>query len=384
MIDCTPSRYDTGSVQVSVGGKATRETGKFGLRSTVRFIDMATLGTFARRILGIDKDHWNASQYRFVDQKSAKLCEGPTMQNRPLISPSPDLLADILEIFQDYRLLRASGVFNNPFRDYMIRVRCKPCFLAGQFLQFALCGASLLLLQFGAQAAVSMPNGLNGRPAVLLSVAGRSNLSNTKIDAEKPIDIDGVRCIHVADRSKVEDAVAQDQIGLSLPGLQEFSLSGAGLERDLNPSFKRPDGDSLDRQIPGQNAVIERECPIWPERSLGLFVQFVGIADLADTADYNLSGQAEVFPGIGVGQFVQSELPESFGFPGAFADPITTSISFAKRVPQSGGRIFRRYELYFGNQLHCLIVAHCFQYGNRNQLKVNRLKAVVSNLGGWK
>jgi hypothetical protein len=128
--------------------------GENGLRGTVQFIDMAALRTLARSIPGIDKDHGNSGECGFVRDKLPELGEGPAVQNRPLIAPSSDPRTNPGEFFQDYRLLRASGVFNDLFRNYVVSVFGKARFLARKLLQPAFCGAGLFALQFGAQAAM--------------------------------------------------------------------------------------------------------------------------------------------------------------------------------------------------------------------------------------
>ena len=95
------------------------------MRRTVRFIGMAALRTFARRVAGIDKDHRHACQRRFVSEEHAELGEGPAMQNGTLRTPGPDPQANVPEFFQNNRLLRAWGVLNDLLRDYVTGVSGK-------------------------------------------------------------------------------------------------------------------------------------------------------------------------------------------------------------------------------------------------------------------
>ena len=115
---------------------------------------------------------------------------------------------------------------------YVIGVGGKAGVPARKLLQFSPGAASLLLLQFAAQAAMSMPDALDGRAAVLLSGAGNGNLAHARIDSEKTFDIDGFRLIHMARGGEVENALVQNQVGLALPGLQQFCLARASFKRD--------------------------------------------------------------------------------------------------------------------------------------------------------
>src|ERR1700688_2422972 len=158
----TPASEDAGSVEIGVGREETLPTGEDGLRRTVRFIDMAALRTFTRRVPGIYLDHRYARKRRLVKQKQSQLGECPAMQNRSLRTPSPDPQPDVPEVFKNNRLLRASGVLNDLLRYYVVGVGGETGLLARQFPQLALCAASLFLLEFGPQAAMAMSDAFDG------------------------------------------------------------------------------------------------------------------------------------------------------------------------------------------------------------------------------
>ena len=340
------------------------------MRRTIRFVGMAALRTFARRVAGIDKDHRHACERRFVSKKHAELGESPAMQNRTLRTLSPDPQPDVLEVFKNNRLLRASGVLNDLLRDYVIRVCGETGLPARQLPQFALCAASLLLLQFGAQAAVAMPHAFDNRTAVLLSGAGNGNLGNAKVHAEKAVDVDRFRLIDIAGYGKVEDSLMQDQVGFTLPAPQKFGLARASFKTDLHPAIDGPDRDDIG--FPRQDSVIEGKRAIGPERSLDLLVELIGIADLADAAHDYLGRQAELVPRPGICQLVQRELPEGFGFPCAGADPVAAGIGGVQRVEQRREGVRRGGEFHFGGQLHTSSIEDS---GLQIQLKAIRLKA---------
>lgn len=340
------------------------------MRGTVRFIGMATLRTFTGRVTGIDKGHRHACELRLVGQKHTELGEGPAMQNGTLRTPSPDPLANVGQFFQHNRLLRASGVLNDLLRDYVIRMCGETGLPARQFAQFALCAASLLLLQLGPQAAMAMPNALDGSAAVLLSSAGNGNLGNAQVHAQKAVNIDGFRLIYIAGCGEVEKALVQDQVRFPLAGFQQRNLARASFKPDLKATFYGPYRDSIG--FPRQDAVIEGDRPVRPERPLHLLVQLVGIADFADASHGNLSGQPELIPRIGVSQLVQSELPEGLRLPCAGADPVAAGISRVERFGERREGFRRGGKFNLGGELHNSSIDNS---GIQIQLKALRLKA---------
>ena len=148
----------------------TDGTAECGLIGPVLFCDVSTSAAFSRSIAWINQHEQHSGQGRFIGDKEPELREGPTMQNRPLLAPSPDPKPNTPEVLQDNRPLRAFSASNNLLRDYVIGVSGKTSLFTGKLLQTSFSRASLLLLQFGPQAAATVTNRTSLTAAVALTI----------------------------------------------------------------------------------------------------------------------------------------------------------------------------------------------------------------------
>ena len=58
---------------------------------------------------------------------------------------------------------------------------------------------------------------------------------------------------------QIDNAFVENQVGLALPGLQQFCLARASFKRDLQAPFDDPDRNHLLARIPRQDTVVERK-----------------------------------------------------------------------------------------------------------------------------
>ena len=274
------------------------------------------------------------------------------MQNRSLRTPSPDPRSYPRKFLNGNTSLRASGGFNDVFRNTVIRVISETGLLARKLFQFSFCAATAILLQFGAQAAMAMPDALNGGSAVGFTVAGGGDYSYTKINADKRLHIDRIWRVRVADCGEIEVRSVQNKITLSLSGFQQIQLARTGLKRNLQATIHGPDGDDLCFHIPRENPVIVGDGPELPELPLDLLVEFIGVANLADAADGNLGRQSEFTLCVRVAELMDRELTERFCFPCPLTDPVATGIGSLHRVIQRGEGFWWRNQFDFSDELH--------------------------------
>ena len=110
-------------------------TAEGGLIGPVLFGDVSTSAAFSRSIAWINQHDQHSGQGRFIGDKEPELREGPTMQNRSLLAPSPDPKANAPNVLQGNRPLRALSASHNLLRDYVIGVSGKPSLFTGKLLE---------------------------------------------------------------------------------------------------------------------------------------------------------------------------------------------------------------------------------------------------------
>ena len=274
------------------------------------------------------------------------------MQYRSLIPSSPDPFADTFEVFNGDTAPGASGGFNDFLRNAVIRVSGETGLPARQLFQFSLCAASLLLLQFGAQASMPVPHALDGRATVGFAVAGRCDFRDAEVHTEKVIDIGGFGIVDVAGRGEIEYAALENQVRFPLSGLQQVELSRTSLKRNPDSPVNGPDGHGLRLQVPGQNAVVIRDRAFVAKYPLGLLVQLVSIADFSCASNHHLGRQRKTLSRVGIAEFVDCELTEYLRLPGATADPVAAGISQMESIKQCDTRRIIGNQFDFRGQLH--------------------------------
>jgi hypothetical protein len=79
----------------------------------------------------------NSLAQRFVGNKCLQLSEAPRMERCALRPSSPNPRANVRQILDDNRSLRAFGPRNNPFGETVVDVFGEPIFLTGKHAQSA-------------------------------------------------------------------------------------------------------------------------------------------------------------------------------------------------------------------------------------------------------
>ena len=111
---------------------------------------------------------------------------------------------------------------------------------------------------------------------------------------------------------------------------------------------------------------------MFSENSLRLVLNFIGIGNLGNAANGDLSGESVVVTKSAIAQLVKIELSVRLVLERLFRQPVTSFIATAKRILQECRLLFRRQQFYVCNQFHS-------SYIEDFMLEVNRLKTVVSN-----
>ena len=337
-----PARDYPGSVDIRVLGVPTRQASECRLVGPVLLVGVPTFGTLPAGVPRVHGNQRNTRQLCLVDQERTQLGEGPTMQNGTLLTPSPDPLADAIEIFDGNAAPGAFGGFNDLLTDHVVDVFGKTKLLARQLLQPALGGAGLLLLQPRPQPAMPVSNALHFAAAVPLAVAGGSNLRNSEVYAKELANSRYLRLCDLARGHQKPFATDQAEIGFAFPGCEQCALPVATDKRNTQPAIEGPDGNGGGLQVVGEDSLIESGRSRGAEGAPRLLVEFVGIGYLRNAAHGGLRGKSELIPHTAIAELVQIELPEGFGIPRHRADRIASGIASGQRARQGvrldGGR----------------------------------------------
>jgi len=298
------------------------------------FINATTIRTLPGSVAGVNRYNRDSGKPGLVADKGPQLTKCPRMQCSPLGAASRNPGADMRKVFQSYP---ASGAFSygyDAFTQAMVEVGGKAPFLARELFQASPGGLGAGPLQLLAKAPVPVTDIFDGIPGENLTIGSGGDIAHPQVDAQKAIDIFGVRVFHVADRQQVKLAVAVNQVGFPLAVEQQSRLAFTADKGDLLASGERPDGHVFG--IPAQNTVIVGDTAQGSEGAQSFPVQFVGIGDLGDAADYDLGGQIEVGLHLVVSKFVQVVLAELFLGPGCLTDGVARGIGPLDGVQQDG------------------------------------------------
>ena len=111
--DCpAPPPEVQGRDVVGLPSEATDHAGKSALVGTVGPLGMPASGALPTGVAGVNKHHSDPGPLRFVGQFLSQVVESPGVQRGALRPPSPDPLADALQVLQGDRPIRALGLLH--------------------------------------------------------------------------------------------------------------------------------------------------------------------------------------------------------------------------------------------------------------------------------
>ena len=145
--DGCPAAYVHCSGAVCVGSVPALDAFKDLLRRSVGLRDVSALRTLPACVARINQQYGYARSLRLILDKGAQLPERPARESSTLLPSSPHPLANVPELFQPYRLLRAFGKLDKLFADYVVGVASEPPFFARKLLQAASGGVRALALK---------------------------------------------------------------------------------------------------------------------------------------------------------------------------------------------------------------------------------------------
>ena len=327
-----------------------KPTLKLRPRTTIQFSDMTTLRTFTRSIMRINSQDRDSRQSCLVVDKSSQLIERPTMQLHSYFATGPDPKADTLEVFKDYRPLRALRFQNDLLTDLMIQVGGKAVFFAGAFLKKSPSGLCAFRLQFLSKPTMPLAKIARVRTIEGLSLAIGGDASNSKIDTEKTFWIVSNRLDHFDGSEEEPFASAINQIGFSLARFKQFLLMCATNKWNFRAALKSPDRNIV--CAVAQDAVVVGNRAIATKNTLRLFVELVGIGYFSHKPYNNLCRKAIFFLERTIYQALQLKRSKGFLLPGNSRCFVGRSVGTIKRFEQRLRLLFGWFQLQADRQFH--------------------------------
>ena len=373
-----PARDDAGSVGIRVAEVIAPEATECRLVGPVSLVNVTASGTLPAGVPRIYADERNARQPCFVGEELTQLGERPTVENSPLLAPSPDPFANASEFFDGNAAPAAFSGSNDLLTDYVVRVAAQALLLARQFLQPTLGGAGLFLLKLGPQPAIPMPDGIPLVPCITFSFAVGSDVDHSQINAKEAGRFQLGRLRDAASRHQVVLASNQHQVRLALSVPQHGSLPLSAHERNTQPAAERPNRNRGCAEIPGQDSIIVRGGSRRTKGSLDRFVQLVRIGNLGDGTDSRLRRQPKAFATLPVAEFVEIELAERLQLPSNAADVIARGIEGHQRAQKRIGLSAGRQKFELRRQVHSGLLLSLYVLLNRGCRNSTRTADVVA------
>jgi hypothetical protein len=336
--DGCPAVYVHRSGAVCVGSVPALDALEDLLRRSVRLREVSALGTLPACVARVNEQYGYARSFRLILDKGAQLPERPARELSTLLPSSPHPLANVPEVFQPYRPLRAFGKLDKLFADYVVGVASEPPFFARELLEAASYGVDCL-------------------STADVAVRVYRYVLDSQVHADHTLGNKWLRVFDFARGKQIERAAPVREIGLPDAGLEQLHLPITGHKRDALPSLiggNRPERYGTLFGIPREDAFIVGNGAVRFEPSLPALIQPVGICDFGEAPDYHLSRQPKAGLHSPVTESLKRVLPENPLLPRYFRDTVAGGVGALKRISQNARLLSRWTELQLGNELHTL------------------------------
>lgn len=331
------------------------DAGERGLGLPVGLIDRSATRAGPARVARVDCDHGNASQLRLVGDELAELRECPPVHTVALALSGPNPLADVRQVFDGNCKAVAFSRSSDLLRDAVARVLSEPGLLPGEFLEAPLGRLGASGLEPGTTLGELLPDALDLCARVGSALAIESDVDDAEVDAEHAIDIDLARVGHVADNRQEPLAPDEHQVYFAFAEGKQLSLTLAADEWDNFSTIERPDTHSIGHQ-PEDAIVIGLRRVLAELDQLRIapvgFMRRVGVSDLGDAADGDLSRNLELSPSSRVPDLMQVELADFAGLEAGHGEEVACLVTTLKRAPEQVSLRLRGLELDVGHQFH--------------------------------
>lgn len=331
----------------------THDTTKRSLRTAIGLFAMPAHRTGAAGVARVNRRNRHPGQSRLVADKLPQLSKGPIAVSRSLRWPfSPRPLANVGQLFNPYRSLRAFGLGNKPLADAVVRVLLKPALPARQLAQPPFGRLRTDRLQRRPAVGVPLPLAISLLACVRLTVAVGCQIDDAQVYPEHPFHLLLIRLRHIADGQQVERTLMVDQVTLAFSEQQELLLMLAQAVGDVLPPFNRPDRHRLLVGVPGQVAVVKGDSSVWTKRALHVSVERISICYFRNTANEDLRPKPERVLDVMVRDLLKGDTAKLTRLPRDSTNRITRGVRFRQCCQQCRVLLSSRIQFDLRSKFH--------------------------------
>ena len=296
--------------------------------------------------------HRHTCQCRLIADKRLQLGKGPAMECCALRPSSPHPRANMPQILDGNRSLRAFGLRNNPFGETVVDMFGEPRFLPSKQTQSAAAVFCAFLLQLVSEPPVTIAHVLDRRARMDFSIAIDGDVCHPQVDTQHVHNIERSGLVHLAGHKQIPVAANKGQIRFATSRAEQRPLAFATHKRDGLARLQSPDRDGRIRHRERENAIIVGNRRCGAKRALGVRAQFVGICDLRQCTDDHLCCQAKGLAHVLVAQLLERELAKRTARPGHIADVVARRVGRFQRAFEGIGLSSSRQEFQLYRKFH--------------------------------
>lgn len=320
-------------------------------RFAVFFVNATTGWTSPTCVAWINKLHLDTNEPALVGNLRLQVCEGPGVQDAPLLSISPNPRANVREVFKRNPSFRAFSFGNNLFGNFVIGLLYKAAFTARNSIQHSVGRARAFGLKAFALAESAIANACNLRGVpVRLPVRVLGDVYKTEINP-KPSNrflLHRIWYVH-ADEQKPFTA-AKNKLTFAFGKLKQLALFLATNKRHLGTARYHPNVDSGACEIKPQHPAIVGDCAMLAKYDLGFLINLVSTTNFGVHANHRLGRKRKFGSYLTVEQFVKWELSKLLLVQCELRKAITSCIDNFQSFAQQMRLFWRRHQLYLDGQ----------------------------------
>ena len=316
---------------------------------------MSTAATSSTGIPGVYERNRDASEFPFVDDKPSEFVKGPFAESFTLLFSNR--CPEALEVFKNYASAGVFGSLNDFLGNGVVGVSLKSSFFAGEFFEMSFGGRGSFLLKRLFECVDSDTHIINGFPGERCPVRGGGEIDDAKIYTETPLGRKrrSIRDLHT--KAEIKCALDVEQIGLS----PDHALVKLGIRAEdnghLEPAVNADNGDGI-KPLEGKDALVIHNGRVLLENMETLSFGLVGLGDLTDSPDGELSGKAIGFTDVIVTKMVETNLSEPLFLEGNTGDVVTGFVENLDGLHERSLLFLGRKEFDFNDELHGYMVVN--------------------------
>lgn len=359
---------------VGVRSKAASGTGELRLRATVRLVDVAALRARPARVARVHGHESHARERGLVCDERAQLEERPRVQRHALSLTNRNPVSDALEILKGDA---SSGVFGFAYdrlANHMICVGVEAFLSSTKLSEVAPGALGAGRLQGRTKLGDARTVGEDGFAGMRLPVRIEGKVTNSEVDAEPAIGLNGRAVRHVNGYEQEKLTLAINQVGLTADTLESSAVVGANGARHNEPPVERQEAHAVEPVLEAVEALVVRDSAMGPEGAAPALVATIDLADLADGPHGMLCRQAEEVSHLPVVEPLQSELVCRPKLEGPLGEPVACFVHANHRGKQPSFFLEAHQQSNRRDELHKLRRSTPKHTSNRRQRFLPRLQ----------